>query len=63
MSKNADMNAVFKNISEDLKTKIAKDFNIKILVVFRSTSFFIWCFPVQKSSNSIGVFNISSTAF
>lgn len=30
MSKNADMNAMFKNISEDLKTKIAKDFNIKI---------------------------------
>ena len=29
MSKNADMNAMFKNISEDLKTKIAKDFNIK----------------------------------
>lgn len=29
MSKNADMNAMFKNISKDLKTKIAKDFNIK----------------------------------
>ena len=29
MSKNADMNAMFKNIGEDLKTKIAKDFNIK----------------------------------
>ena len=30
MSKNADINAMFKNISADLKTKIAKDFNIKI---------------------------------
>jgi len=29
MSKNADINAMFKNIGEDLKTKIAKDFNIK----------------------------------
>mgnify|MGYP000926196380 CR=1 FL=1 len=28
--KNAEMNAMFKKISEDLKTKIAKDFNIKI---------------------------------
>jgi NC domain family len=28
MSKNADINAMFKNISEDLKVKIAKDFNI-----------------------------------
>jgi len=27
--KNAEMNAMFKKISEDLKTKIAKDFNIK----------------------------------
>ena len=29
MDKNAGMNAMFKKISEDLKTKIAKDFNIK----------------------------------
>ena len=29
MGKNADVNAVFKNISEELKVKIAKDFNIK----------------------------------
>lgn len=29
MDKNAEMNAMFKKISEDLKTKIAKDFNIK----------------------------------
>ena len=29
MSKNADINAMFKKISADLKTKIAKDFNIK----------------------------------
>ncbi len=29
MSKNAEMNAMFKNISEDLRAKIAKDFNIK----------------------------------
>lgn len=30
MNKNADVNAMFKKISEDLKAKIAKDFNIKI---------------------------------
>lgn len=30
MSKNAEMNAMFKKIGADLKTKIAKDFNIKI---------------------------------
>ena len=29
MGKNADVNAMFKNISEELKVKIAKDFNIK----------------------------------
>ena len=29
MSKNSDINAMFKNIGEDLKIKIAKDFNIK----------------------------------
>ena len=29
MGKNADINAMFKNINEDLKIKIAKDFNIK----------------------------------
>ena len=29
MNKNADINAMFKNIGEDLKIKIAKDFNIK----------------------------------
>ena len=30
MDKNAEMNAMFKKIGADLKTKIAKDFNIKI---------------------------------
>jgi len=30
MDKNAKMNAMFKKIGADLKTKIAKDFNIKI---------------------------------
>lgn len=29
MNKNAEMNAMFKNISEDLRAKIARDFNIK----------------------------------